>query len=78
MIRNFIDDFEKEDNFMKKFNIFKTNGDFDELCCQIEAKNVKSALHKYRNGIFSSGQYWIKDNCLYSSYGVVWKAIETK
>ena len=62
---------------MKKFNIWKTNGKSDELCCQIEAQNQKSALQKYRKGLLSSGQYWIENNCLRSSYGGEWKAIET-
>ena len=62
---------------MKKYNIWKTNGKSDELCCQIEAQNQKSALRKYRKSLLSSGQYWIENNCLRSSYGGEWKAIET-
>ena len=62
---------------MKKYNIWKTNGKSDEFCCQIEAQNQKSALQKYRKGLLSSGQYWIDNNCLRSSYGGEWEAIET-
>ena len=42
-----------------------------------EAQNQKSALQKYRKGLLSSGQYWIENNCLRSSYGGEWKAVET-
>ena len=62
---------------MKKYNIWKTNGKSDELCCQVEAKNQKSALQKYRKGLLSSGQYWIENNCLLSSFGGRWEAVET-
>ena len=62
---------------MKKYNIWKTNGKSDELCCQIEAQNQKSALQKYRKGLLSSGQYWIENNCLLSSFGGEWKAVHT-
>ena len=67
----------QEESDMKKYNIWKTNGKSDELCCQIEAQNQKSALRKYRKSLLSSGQYWIDNNCLHSSYGGEWKAIET-
>lgn len=63
---------------MKKYDIWKTNGKTDEFCCQIEAKNQKIALQKYRKGLLSSGQYWIENNCLYSSYGGTWIAVETE
>ena len=66
---------------MKKYNIWKTNGKSDELCCQIEAQNQKSALRKYRKGLLSSGQYWIDNNCLRSSYvenGKQLKQFDTK
>lgn len=62
---------------MKKYNIWKTNGKSDEFCCQIEAKTQVSALRKYRNSLLSSGQYWIENDCLRSSYGGEWKAVET-
>lgn len=62
---------------MKKYNIWKTNGKSDEFCCQVKVKNIISALRKYRKGLLSSGQYWIENNCLRSSYGGEWKAIET-
>lgn len=61
---------------MKKFNIWKTNGR-DTLCCQIEAKDQKSALKKYRKSLMLSGQYWIENNRLHSSFGGEWRAVET-
>ena len=62
---------------MKKFNIWKINGKEDLFCCQIEAKNQKSALKKYRKTLLSSGQCWMENNILLSSYGGQWEAIET-
>lgn len=62
---------------MKKFNIWKTNGRSDEFCCQIDARDNVSALRKYRKSLLSSGEYWIENGCLRSSYGGEWKAVET-
>ena len=62
---------------MKKFNIWKTNGRCDELCCKINARDGISALRKYKNGLLTTGEYWIENNCLRSSYGGEWKAVET-
>lgn len=61
---------------MKKFNIWKITGSH-EFCCSIEAKTAKSALKKYRKTLLSSGQYWIENDALYSSFGGAWEAIET-
>lgn len=62
---------------MKKFNIWKINGRSDTLCCQIEAKSEHSALRKFQNYLLSSGEYWIENNRLHSSYGGEWRACET-
>lgn len=62
---------------MKKFNIYKTNGKSGKFCCQLEARDNISALRKYRKGLLSSGQYWIDNGCLRSSFGGEWKAVET-
>lgn len=59
------------------FNIWKINEKSDVFCCQIEAKSEKSALLKYRKSLLTSGQYWIENCILRSSYGGEWKAVET-
>lgn len=65
-------------NNMKIFNIWKTNGRSCILCRQIEAKTQNSALRKYQKIIcrMSTGEFWIDNNCLRSSYGGEWKAVE--
>ena len=62
---------------MKKFNIWKTNGKSDVFCCQIDARDNIYALRKYRKGLLTTGEYWIDNDCLRSSYGGEWKAVET-
>lgn len=69
----------REKNFMKKYNIFKTNGKSDIFCCQIEAKGEIFALKKYAKNILSSGERWIDktQKTLCTSYGAEYKAVET-
>lgn len=68
----------KGGKIMKTFNIWKTNGRGDILCRQVEAKTQRSALRKYQKIIckMSTGEYWIDKDCLRSSYGGEWKAVE--
>ena len=58
---------------MKKFNIFSLNN----FCCQIEARDKKSALRKYKKKLISVGIYWLEEDKLYSSFGGCWEAQET-
>ena len=57
---------------MQKFDIIDAiNGQY---CTTIAAKNRKSALIKFKNGLLSSGFYWIEKQdgyryVLLSSYG---------
>ena len=69
----------QEENSMKKYSIWKTNGKNDMFCCQIEAKGEISALKKYAKNILSSGERWIdkEQKTLHTSYGEEYKAVET-
>ena len=62
---------------MKKFNIYNTSLSMNSFCCQIEARDKKSALRKYRKELTSSGIYWFEEDKLLSSFGGCWKAQET-
>ena len=64
---------------MKKFNIWKINGNSDEFCCLIEARDKISALKKYSRSLMSSGIKWIDKSTmtLNTSYGAEFTAVET-
>lgn len=64
---------------MKTFEIYKAGMYKNDLCCEINARNEKTALLKYRKSQISSGQYWFEKHGnyeLYSSYGGMWFAVE--
>jgi len=64
---------------MKTFKIYKNGLCADMLCCEIQAKNEKAALLKYKRLILCSGQYWFEKHGhykMFSSYGGYWFAVE--
>ena len=63
---------------MRNWNIIdKING---QVCTQVQAQNGKSAVRKFRQGLLSSGIYWIEQQedgwHLISSYGSDFHAVE--
>ena len=63
---------------MKTFYIIDENN--NDICCLVIAKNEKSALNKYRNGLLTSGIYNIVKTVnntyeLISSFGSIFKPV---
>ena len=67
---------------MKKGNMYRIIDEISgDVCCTVRTGNGKQALKNFRNGLLSSGFYWIekqgKDWKLISSYGSSFVAVKT-